>query len=718
MSSEPSAIGQLLSRLRRTTAAASPLPRQEPPLRAEPELTQEAAREDGPAHLKLVERPRPAVVAEVPDLGPIAAGEAQGGDVETKLGDLLIQQGLVTHQQLTLALEKQSASGHLLGRVLLDHKAITPEQLNSTLQKLHGPKLTTGQILGRLGLAAHQIRAVVERLREHNESLTKIMRDMGYLSQEGVAKAIAIQNQFEYFPRTEIDDLAVGGLLAREVGVADYRGFVPVAYSEGRPRAKLVVLLPDMQSMNAASSVYRDYSCTFLIASAETIQTIYRRYFAKTASQFDEVLARHKKALSEREDLSKSNICEEMLMTLLRHACYTGASDVQLFPTHDVGIVKLKVDGVWDIFKTISTELLEQLLSVVRNVMIPSGVTDEKLQDGFTDTSIEIATAKDEQSQDLRRRYADIVERYVFRLEFGNSVQGRTATIRINDRQSTAADLNQLGVDTRTLSRLRHYIKSKAGVFILVGPTGSGKTTTAYAMLRDVDAITESIQTVERPVEYTNGLWLQYQVDPKREDEGASWEEALKGILRNAPDKIYFGETRDAGTARAVFRAANTGHVVVSTLHANGAPEAIARLKDLNIDRDKLATQLLGVLAQRLLRKLCVSCKVLDDRPETTRLLAQHTEVRAGVAGHFTPYRARSSGCPECRHTGYRGRRIVYELLHCSRKVSNMLESGDSISKLREGALDTGSMLAHGLRLVAEGTTSMDELATHVQLEG
>ena len=163
--------------------------------------------------------------------------------------------------------------------------------------------------------------------------------------------------------------------------------------------------------------------------------------------------------------------------------------------------------------------------------------------------------------------------------------------------------------------------------------------------------------------------------------------------------------------------AANTGHLVFSTLHANGAPEAVARLADLEIGRERLSTELLGVLAQRLVRKLCNACKLADERPETTTLLSPHRSKTLQHVRQFTLFRVRPDGCANCGHTGFRGRRMIYELFHVGNKVRSLLEDNSSISKLREEGLVTGSMRDSGFRLVAEGVTSLDELATHIDLE-
>lgn len=637
-----------------------------------------------------------------------------------RIGDLMVMRNLIRPEQRDMALERQNASGHLFGRVALDMQLVTVSQLQQVIDEQNGNKRpTTRAVLARLGMAEHAIRATLARAKEFGHPLPQIMRDWGGLSQEAVAKAIAIEHGIEYFPFTEIDNIPISTLRAFDIAVDDFSGYVPIGYKGGvaGKRGEIVLLISHPKDMSAATSEFKAHRCEFLVASPTSIQVVYRRYFAQTATKFEEMYQQYKKAVGEQEDVSHSTIFLDLLMALLRHACYCGASDIQMFPTHDVAIIKLRIDGVWDIFKVIPTELLDSLFGVMRNNMFGNNVQDDGLRTGFTDTSLQLNSDQDEGMAALRKAYGDIVERYVFRVEVGNSIQKRTLTIRINDKESTTADVRQLGLDPRTLDRLNAYVRTKSGVFLLVGPTGSGKTTTLHALLHTVDAITESVQTVENPVEYTRGLWMQYQVEAGSKDEGQVWLDYLKGILRNAPDKLLFGEIRDAGTAIGCFMAANTGHLVFSTLHANGAPEAVARLADLEIGRERLSTELLGVLAQRLVRKLCNACKVPDERPETTTLLTPHRTKSLHHVSQLSLFRARTGGCPNCGHTGFRGRRMIYELFHVGKKVRNLLEENAPISELRAEGIITGSMRDSGFRLVAEGVTSLDELATHIDLE-
>ncbi len=644
---------------------------------------------------------------------------ANGSPDSLRLGAMLIARGAITPRELDTALQSQVESGQLLGHILVERGAITAPLLAECLHAQYGGQQRAPDILARLGLAPHHVAMALKRQQTFNEPLHDIMEDWGLLSPEAVAKVVAIENHLEYFPRSRVDEIAIDSPLVNAMEVPDYRGYVPIGITEGLPRKRLSLVIADIRRLSEATITYRQFDCHVQVGSRETCQTLYRRLFARTAPAVDALIAEHAgtrgSGPSTGTDTDRTALCQDLLMAILRHACFSGASDISLHRSHQIGMVRLKIDGSWGLFRSISGELLEQLFGVMRNTLL-DGVLDERLRQGFTECSLDLKTGQTSHTRHLRERHADIAERYVFRVELGNSIQGRTTTIRINDRQSSAADLDQLGFDVDTRHRLRGYTQSRSGVFLVCGPTGSGKTTTLYALLQSIDPVTASIQTIESPVEYTHGLWQQFPIGLHSEaHEGREWGLALKGILRNAPDTILFGEVRDEGTARELFRAANTGHLVLSTLHANSAVAALARLEDLGISRDRAATGLLGILAQRLVRKLCARCKVNDERPSTWHLLGARPHEPANDAA-ASPCRSSTNGCSNCNQTGYRGRRMIQELLHCSDKVRDQMETLVPLSSLR-GGIRGRNLRDGGLALVSEGITSIDELATHLDLD-
>jgi type II secretory ATPase GspE/PulE/Tfp pilus assembly ATPase PilB-like protein len=291
----------------------------------------------------------------------------------------------------------------------------------------------------------------------------------------------------------------------------------------------------------------------------------------------------------------------------------------------------------------------------------------------------------------------------------------KNVVIRINDGQSSETDFASLPFDPASARAIMSAIKAPTGLILVTGPTGSGKTTTMYSALREVDPIARKVFTVENPIEYHHGMWIQHELPrPKQEDgkahqtEGDVGREYLKALLREAPDVILWGEVRDdKELVRTLLAAANTGHLVATSLHTNSAPQAVLRLLELGANRDALASVLRLVVAQRLVAKLCNHCKVPDTRPETLKTLKEFGIHQA------TPYIA--VGCPHCGEKGYLGRAMIYEVMQ-GNKVRKLIEQGEAISKIeQEGVPKTETMWYRGLHMVSQGITSLDELSVRAE---
>jgi general secretion pathway protein E len=238
-----------------------------------------------------------------------------------------------------------------------------------------------------------------------------------------------------------------------------------------------------------------------------------------------------------------------------------------------------------------------------------------------------------------------------------------------------------------TLENFKHLVHQPHGIVLVTGPTGSGKTTTLYASLGQIDVSTTNVLTVEDPVEYELPGIGQTQVNPKID---LTFAKALRAILRQDPDVIMIGEIRDFETAQIAIQASLTGHLVLATLHTNDAPSAVTRLTDMGVEPFLLSSSLLGVLAQRLVRKLCPHCKRQD-----------------AAAGRYQPV-----GCSECGNTGYKGRTGVYELMVADDNVRSLIHARASEAQVREAAGKSGlrSMREDGERLVQQGITSLEEV--------
>jgi general secretion pathway protein E len=266
------------------------------------------------------------------------------------------------------------------------------------------------------------------------------------------------------------------------------------------------------------------------------------------------------------------------------------------------------------------------------------------------------------------------------------SAHGERAVLRLLDKSDSKFSLESLGMSGDVLGSFNRLVQQPHGIVLVTGPTGSGKTTTLYASLQRIDTSTTNVLTVEDPVEYELPGIGQTQVNPKID---LTFAKALRAILRQDPDVIMIGEIRDYETAQIAIQASLTGHLVLATLHTNDAPSSVTRLIDMGVEPYLLSSSLLGVLAQRLVRRLCPACKKTDSD------------------GRYHPV-----GCSACGQTGYKGRTGIYELMVVDENVAALIHSRAAESQILVAAEAGGlrSMRQDGERLVAEGVTSLEEV--------
>ena len=347
-----------------------------------------------------------------------------------------------------------------------------------------------------------------------------------------------------------------------------------------------------------------------------------------------------------------------MLNALLTQAARDGASDIHIEPYERHSCVRFRVDGTLREVVQPNRALHAALISRLK-IMAELDISEKRLpQDGRI--SLRIGT-----------RAVDV------RVSTLPSAHGERAVLRLLDKSQGILTLESVGMQGDVLTRLKNLIAQPHGIILVTGPTGSGKTTTLYASLSQLDAGSSNIMTVEDPIEYELPGVGQTQVNAKID---LSFAKALRAILRQDPDVIMIGEIRDFETAQIAIQASLTGHLVLATLHTNDAASAVTRLMDMGVEPFLLTSSLLGVLAQRLVRKLCRSCH--------------------------------GPGCADCGHTGYQGRTGVFELLVTDDRLRALIHSQASEAEIRDTALKAGMVLMRndGERLVEAGVTSREEL--------
>lgn len=576
------------------------------------------------------------------------------------------------------------------------------------------------EALRAAGVPELHIQVALQRQALTHEPLTEIMRpaEYGFLSPERLAKVHAQIAHLEYFSPYDLDRINVSDLKllsqrlkTQGLGIETMRPLLPVAWERSgeQDNGTVTLLVAEPRDGVKAHQVYPGYKHRVVVGSERSLQTLYRQHFAHSGDDAMALYGRLKtlKVDDEGADL----VLRDFVLSLLRHGCYLGASDIALTPTVGStggGMVRYKIGGAGTVFTYLEPAIWSRVITHILNV---SGAS-ENIKKAPVDTRWEFTDAD-------REKYQEIMHRYSFRVALlqrrASEHQGITVVMRILDQQSEASDLDALGFDEDSVESLRQAKDKATGLLLVTGPTGSGKTTTLYALLNEIDPVTRWIESIENPIEYAKGVWMQFQTRTGA-DEAKAAQDILKGLLRAAPDVILFGEIRKADIARELMDAANTGHLVFGTFHTNDASSTINRLKGFDVDMDMLASLLVGILAQRLIRTLCNHCKAPDTRAETVETLSNVPFLQGLLRGQSaqdkpegrTVYRA--VGCPNCNHTGYRGRRMVYELLKVTPKVQDLIEQGASPRRVvQEGIASDQTLGANALKLVALGHTSIEE---------
>ena len=367
------------------------------------------------------------------------------------------------------------------------------------------------------------------------------------------------------------------------------------------------------------------------------------------------------------------------------------ASDIHIEPTDNEVVVRYRIDGKLFPTKTAHRGFLP---SIVARIKIEAGlnIAEKRLpQDGRI-------------TKKIAGKLVDV------RVSTVPTAKGERVVMRLLDKQQVLLDLRDLGFEEHHFSTMAHLIERPNGIVLVTGPTGSGKTTTLYACLNRINRPELNILTVEDPVEYELRGVGQMQVQPKI---GLTFASGLRSFLRQDPDVIMVGEIRDHETAEIAIHASLTGHLVLSTLHTNDAPSAITRLVDMGVQSFLIASSLLGVLAQRLVRRLCSECReAYEPSDEDIRLLGSSLkQPRKGLKFY------RPKGCDACGHTGYRGRIGIHELMVIDEPVRREILNNSDAGAIQRAACARGmrTLRDDGARHVAMGTTSLEEVLAATQ---
>jgi len=383
------------------------------------------------------------------------------------------------------------------------------------------------------------------------------------------------------------------------------------------------------------------------------------------------------------EDASAARMLDLVMIQAIRDR----ASDIHFEPDEKALRVRSRIDGFLYESLTLPKPIQPALTSRIK-ILAEMDIAETRLpQDGNFNVKLE-------------RRGFEI------RVSTFPTIYGENVVLRVLDQTSPLIKLEDLGFSEEMLNQFKQLVRKTNGIILVTGPTGSGKTTTLYALLNMINSKEKNIITIEDPVEYRLSLIRQTQINPKA---GITFATGLRSILRQDPDIIMIGEIRDLETSEIAMQAALTGHLVLSTLHTNDAPEAISRLVDIGVEPYLISSSVIGVLAQRLVRTLCPDCKTPYQVDPT--VMSELGETVSSLKEPLTLYQKK--GCKNCKQSGYRGRTGIYELFLVNEEIKKLISERASTQVIREVAKKTAGMVllrVDGLKKVLKGITTLDEV--------
>ncbi len=573
------------------------------------------------------------------------------------------------------------------------------------IEQLRGRQL--GRILIKMGkLRRIQVHEALDIQKERRGPLGAILVELGHVTEDDLNLALAAQSGMEVVELSKID-VPPEVISVMTVQMANTYRVVPFDLDPECNELSLAVDNPDNFVATDDLKTLLGFNIKPYLSSPKEVQTALDRYYPEGAQESiagligeladDEDLARFSDRgesidLAELKEMAGLNPVKKLLNLVLLQAIKDKASDIHFEPFEDEFKMRYRIDGV--LYEMVPPPRFVAMAITSRiKVMANLDIAERRLpQDGRIELFVKGSPI------DLRVS--------VLPTMFGESV-----VLRVLDRSNIQLSLDKLGLRDDDLAAFRQLMRKPNGIIINTGPTGSGKTTTLYAALSELNTPEVKILTAEDPVEYDIDGLIQTQMRP---DIGLTFARALRHFLRQDPDIILVGEIRDLETARISVQASLTGHLVFSTLHTNDAPSAIARLLDLGLEAFLVTATLEAIVAQRLVRRICTNCKA-EYRPTEEQLMP--LELRPEDVGDRVFFYGK--GCDYCNNTGYRGRLGIYELMVLDDQLRELIMRKASTAVLRREALKRGMrpLRDTGLLAIHDGVTAIDEVVRETIIE-
>ncbi|MCS7468371.1 ATPase, T2SS/T4P/T4SS family [Stieleria sp. ICT_E10.1] len=557
-----------------------------------------------------------------------------------------------------------------------------------------------GQILVDLGFLTDEQRDIVleEQEQQPGALFGKVAEDMQLITEDQLVQGLAEQMSMQTISLEEIQLEPELVEKLTETMAQLYR-VVPIRF-EGN---QLTVATCDPQNLSVQDELrtFLGYDIEVLVATERDINTTIGRYYDSESESVEKLVAElaedeelkaavsalesEKFNITDAEALADSAPVRKLLNMVLLLAIKDHASDIHLEPFEDEFRIRIKAEGVLYEMVPPPRHLAFAITTRIK-VMANLDIAERRLpQDG----RIELMVGG--HPVDLRVSVLPTI--------FGESV-----VMRVLDRSVVNLSLDNVGMDEAMMKNFRHAIDRPNGIILVTGPTGSGKTTTLYSTLSEMNDIKDKLITTEDPVEYDIDGIIQIPID---HDAGVTFASCLRAILRQDPDIILVGEIRDLETAEIAIQAALTGHLVFSTLHTNSAPATVTRLKDMGIPAFMTCATVEAILAQRLVRRICQKCR--EETKANVELLYQLGMKPEDVGGRKF---FRGTGCDQCNNTGYKGRIALFELMILNDKIREMVMGNASTDELRDEAAKDGmtTLREAGMTMAYDGITTLDEV--------
>jgi len=556
-----------------------------------------------------------------------------------RIGEILLERHIISHDQLKIALTEQRKNSLLLGKILINLGFVSEAVMRDVLS----------QSLGQTSINLAKL--VVD-----HEAISLVPKN---LAQRHIILPISFDkknNKLQIAMADVFNIVAIDQLLA---AIGEHIKIEPI-------------LAGELEIINAIDNIYGfDLSLDGILHEIETGEIDYQS-LSTNRGEYSQPLVR-------------------LVDALLSDAVKREASDIHFEPEKGFLRVRYRIDGV-----------LQQIRSLHKNYWSAIAVRLKVMS--------ELNIAETRIPQDGRMSLTLAGRLIDFRVSVQPTIHGENIVLRILDRQKGISHLTQLGLSEKNLKLLKLMIARPEGMILITGPTGSGKTTTLYSILNHLNTEAVNIMTLEDPVEYVLGQVRQTAIN---EAVKLDFANGIRSMMRQDPDIILVGEVRDEDTAEMAYRSAMTGHQVYSTLHTNSAIGAIPRLLDIGILPDIIAENTIGIIGQRLIRKLCSTCK------QNYQGVELHKQLLS-VPAHQTLQLYRAEGCEQCGQRGYKGRLALMEILRIDEDLQDLIAHRSTTYDIRQHALRTGfiTIADDGIRRVLEGISSLEEVSRVVDLTG